>query len=461
MFGKRYSGSVERIAGNTEVNGQMAADPILYCLEEVTDYAQFERMCHDLMALEGYPNIEPLGGFKDKGRDAVHFSPVGNVAAVFAYSVREDWRTKLDEDAEKIKRHGHPCTRLVFLCTAYFGASERDEAVNHIRITYGWELELFGLERLRILLAVKHSRVLALHPQLFPPPFFPQAGGLALSEHRDHLVLDYHPHDEAVATWLTRKLRLAGYLVWCRALAPIGGSSLNETIESLIKARAFRYLAVLSPDSLMEPDITARRVLASATSNQIVLPLLVAEIDEVRLDARTRSIEKIRFEKSWAIGLAQLFDLLAAINCPRSPTDAGAVLRSFVPPNIVVNEPEQVISNRFQVLHLRVGEMPVLRGTFWQKDERTGYLFGAGFKPRLGTYDGWETPVPLRIDLQFGEASMETVAKDILGLTKLNYNACKLGESEPVTVGFSDAVGEILVSNPTVTDRRSNFKFYI
>ena len=44
-------------------------------------------------------------------------------------------------------------------------------------------------------------------------------------------------------------------------------------------------------------------------------------------------------------------------------------------------------------------------------------------------------------------------------IPKLNHNACKLGESRPVTVGFSDAVGEILSSNPTVTDRRPNFKY--
>jgi hypothetical protein len=105
--------------------------------------------------------------------------------------------------------------------------------------------------------------------------------------------------------------------------------------------------------------------------------------------------------------------------------------------------------------------MPVLRGTFWQVNERSGYLFGSGFKPRLCTYDGWETPVPLRIDVQYGDAPIETVARDILGLTKLNYNACRLGEAQPVTVGFSDAVGEILVLNPTVTERRANFKFYI
>ena len=105
--------------------------------------------------------------------------------------------------------------------------------------------------------------------------------------------------------------------------------------------------------------------------------------------------------------------------------------------------------------------MPVLRGTFWRLTERSGYLFGAGFKPRIATYDGWETPVPMRIDIQHGEASIDQVAQDIFGLTKLNYNACRLGDAEPVTVKFSDAVGEILIANPTVEVRRPNFKFYI
>jgi uncharacterized Fe-S cluster protein YjdI len=109
----------------------------------------------------------------------------------------------------------------------------------------------------------------------------------------------------------------------------------------------------------------------------------------------------------------------------------------------------------------RLGAMPVLRGTFWELSNRTGYLFGTGFKPSLRTYDGWETPVPLRIDIQHGDADIVEVARDILGLTKLNYNACALGDAQPVTVGFSDAVGEILVSNPTVTERRPQFKFYI
>jgi hypothetical protein len=109
----------------------------------------------------------------------------------------------------------------------------------------------------------------------------------------------------------------------------------------------------------------------------------------------------------------------------------------------------------------RLGDMPVPRGSFWKLSDRSGLLWGSGFKPGLGTYDGWEVPVPLQIDVQYGDAPVERVAQDILGLTKLNYNSCRLGDAEPVTVGFSNAVGEILISNPNVAHRKPNFKFYI
>lgn len=109
------------------------------------------------------------------------------------------------------------------------------------------------------------------------------------------------------------------------------------------------------------------------------------------------------------------------------------------------------------------GKYPVLRGTFWQRNKYRGYLFTTGFKPRIGSYDGWEIPVPLFIHVQHGEADLVQVAKDILGLTKLNYNACQLGESEPITVKNSDRIGEILLSNPELSHEKwkHNFKYYI
>src|SRR5262249_6474375 len=163
----------------------MAADPLIYCLENLTDYDQFERLCHDMMALDGYRNIEPLGGSKDKGRDATHVDASTGTVTIFAYSVRDDWRDKLDEDSAKIHHHGHTCDQLIFLSTAAFTATERDHAVSDIRKAYGWSLELYGLERLSVMLRTTHRELVAQHPQIFCPPFFPSAGGLSLSPSLD------------------------------------------------------------------------------------------------------------------------------------------------------------------------------------------------------------------------------------------------------------------------------------
>lgn len=108
----------------------------------------------------------------------------------------------------------------------------------------------------------------------------------------------------------------------------------------------------------------------------------------------------------------------------------------------------------------REGSRPVLRGTFAKMDDRTAFLWASGFKPRLGTYDGWETPAPLKISVLYGIADIEVVARDILSLTKLNYNACRLGEAQPVTIGFAGAIGDILVANPKAV-ARPQIKFYI
>ena len=41
------------------------------------------------------------------------------------------------------------------------------------------------------------------------------------------------------------------------------------------------------------------------------------------------------------------------------------------------------------------------------------------------------------------------------------YNTCKLGDSLPVTVGFSDAVGQILIANPGLKATSPSFNFYV
>ncbi|MBN9368575.1 MAG: hypothetical protein J0H59_16295 [Comamonadaceae bacterium] len=108
------------------------------------------------------------------------------------------------------------------------------------------------------------------------------------------------------------------------------------------------------------------------------------------------------------------------------------------------------------------GQYPVQRGVFWQRTNRHGLLYTNGFKARIASYDGFEIPVPLSITIQFGEGDIVQVAKDILGLTKLNYNSCQLGEGRPITIKYSDRVGEIILANPGLpqTSWKHNFKYY-
>jgi len=96
----------------------------------------------------------------------------------------------------------------------------------------------------------------------------------------------------------------------------------------------------------------------------------------------------------------------------------------------------------------RVGKHAVLRGMALPVNDHMGYLWTRGLVPRLRTYVGKEVPNPQLIKICRGDADIKVVLQDILGLTKLNYNACRFADGEPVTLKFADAVGEILTAGP-------------
>jgi hypothetical protein len=96
----------------------------------------------------------------------------------------------------------------------------------------------------------------------------------------------------------------------------------------------------------------------------------------------------------------------------------------------------------------RPGTHPVLRGTAYRVHPKKALLWTTGFVAALDTYPGREVPNPLSIEIVRGEAELEIVLKDIMGLTKMNYNACIYADGLPVTLRFANAVGEIIISAP-------------
>tara|TARA_R110002051_G_scaffold61116_5_gene111892 strand:- start:5008 stop:6540 length:1533 start_codon:yes stop_codon:yes gene_type:complete len=108
------------------------------------------------------------------------------------------------------------------------------------------------------------------------------------------------------------------------------------------------------------------------------------------------------------------------------------------------------------------GAVNLLRGTAVVLDDRNAFLWTTGYIPRLETYPGWEVPNPYYVSIQRGEADIETVLKDVLGLTKLNFNGCMFADGQPVTLRFADAIGEILTAGHNFTKLKPlPFKFYI
>lgn len=110
----------------------------------------------------------------------------------------------------------------------------------------------------------------------------------------------------------------------------------------------------------------------------------------------------------------------------------------------------------------RHGRSAIARGMAWVKSETRGYLWTKGYVPRLQTYAGREVPSPLSIEIARGNAKIEQVMTDVLGLTKLNYNACIYGDGVPVTLRFADTVGEILTAAPRKQELPPlPFRYYI
>ncbi|GHU65256.1 hypothetical protein FACS1894123_11020 [Bacteroidia bacterium] len=67
----------------------------------------------------------------------------------------------------------------------------------------------------------------------------------------------------------------------------------------------------------------------------------------------------------------------------------------------------------------------------------------------------------MEIAVTRGEVGIHTVCKDILGLTKLNYNACIYGDGVSVTLKFAESVGEILTVGKDIKAGVLPFKHYI
>lgn len=109
---------------------------------------------------------------------------------------------------------------------------------------------------------------------------------------------------------------------------------------------------------------------------------------------------------------------------------------------------------------------PSFRGTcIYEENKNVNLqviLFTTGYVPALQTYKGHSIPSPLLLTTYRLDSSPEIIAKDMMALTKLDWNSCDFNTRLPVTISVSRKVGAILSeSSADNKNLPQNYKYYM
>jgi hypothetical protein len=110
---------------------------------------------------------------------------------------------------------------------------------------------------------------------------------------------------------------------------------------------------------------------------------------------------------------------------------------------------------------LTTSSYPPLRGTRFMVGDMD-FLYTTGFISELGQSHVLHVPSPILITDHVGQDTpRETLLKEVLIMTKMNWNSSRLGGKAPITLRFSDIVGEIMREIPSDREPMPQFKFYM
>ncbi|HVV51104.1 MAG TPA: hypothetical protein VHO06_15655 [Polyangia bacterium] len=109
---------------------------------------------------------------------------------------------------------------------------------------------------------------------------------------------------------------------------------------------------------------------------------------------------------------------------------------------------------------LRAAVPSVVRGTALTFDDRSGIVYLKGTVPYFRTYPGMYIPRALEFTLDDGETAPIELAKELLDLSKLNFNNTQFDSGDPITVRAARRVGDILKHVPGDRTVQSRFRFF-
>jgi argonaute-like protein implicated in RNA metabolism and viral defense len=99
------------------------------------------------------------------------------------------------------------------------------------------------------------------------------------------------------------------------------------------------------------------------------------------------------------------------------------------------------------------------RGTLCTLKDQS-YLFTGGYVPWWNEYPGMHIPAPIEIG-SATQTDMKERSKEILTLTKMNWNSSDGISRHPITITFAHRVGELMCELSDNASPKPSYRFYI
>ena len=123
-------------------------DIVEIALDRLTDFADFEKLACEILHNEGYPNIKPLGGTHDAGRDAIderyYVNEGRRSTTVFQITTQETIESKLKSTVSRLDEEGIQYAQLTIVTSRPLSTDRQD----HLhRLAHSLEVQLYIIER--------------------------------------------------------------------------------------------------------------------------------------------------------------------------------------------------------------------------------------------------------------------------------------------------------------------------
>jgi hypothetical protein len=125
---------------------------------------------------------------------------------------------------------------------------------------------------------------------------------------------------------------------------------------------------------------------------------------------------------------------------------------------MITSEFWQILLQKSKVASARIfGE---IRGTAMLFDEKSGIVYLKGTVPYFQVYPGAYIPRAIEFIREEGETNAADLAREIVGLSELNFNNTQFDTGDPITVRAARRVGDILKHVPEGKKVNSRFRYF-